>query len=297
MKRKIVISLFALFLFFIAGASVTILYIKNTTATLSRLISLHQIELLREGLVINLQTVQTDLYTVHTPFGKHLDSIVDHVEKLDHAAKGCSSCHHNPELTRRIKEVQHDIEEYKNALSYYITASANIKRIDKLKMDAATIGNHLLGLTQDMTFTASKRLQEMTSTALVKIKNARIILFATLTFALFLALWVSVHLTKAITHPINELVNSARVIASGNLGYKTSYQDRTEFGELANSFNTMSTAIKGEREKIDRYIEQLSGLYNITLSLYKIAEMEEAYKEICRHINDLLKVKQCIIII
>jgi signal transduction histidine kinase/HAMP domain-containing protein len=297
MKRKIVFSLFALFLFFTGGAVITTFYITNTTATLSRLISLHQVELLREGLVINIQTVQSDLYTVYTPLGKHLDSIVDHVERLDAAADGCSSCHHNPELTKRIGEVHHLIEDYKNSLSYYITASANAQRAEKLKLDAAETGNKLLGLTQEMTFTASKRLQEITKSALIKIRNARIILFGTLILALFLALWVSVHLTRAVTHPINELVNSARMIASGNLGYKTAYQDKTEFGELANGFNAMSTALKGEREKIDRYIEQLSGLYNITLSFYKIAETEGAYKEICRHVADLVKVQQCILIL
>ncbi len=297
MKRKIVLSLLALFLFFTGGAVLTTLYITNTTATLSRLISLHQVQLLREGLVINIETVQSDLYTVHTPLGRHLDSIVDHVERLDAAADGCSSCHHNPELTKRIGEVHSLIGDYKNALSYYITASANAVRVDKLKMDAAEIGNKLLGLTQEMTFTASKRLQDITSNALIKIRNARIILFGTLIMAFFLALWVAVHLMRAITNPISELVNSARMIASGHLGYKTSYQDKTEFGELANGFNAMSTALKGEREKIDGYIEQLSGLYNITLSFYKIAEMEVAYKEICRHVADLMRVRQCILIL
>ncbi len=250
MKRKIIIALLALFLLFTAGAAVTMLYITNTTATLSRLIALHQIELLREGLVINLQTVQSDLYTVHTPLGQRLDSIVKNVEKLDTAANGCSSCHHNPELAGRISEVQSLIVNYKNALSYYITASADFQRIEKIQLDAAAIGNKLLGLTQEMTFTASKRLQQLTSSTLVKIKNARVILFGTLLFALALGLWVSVHLTRAITRPVNELVSSVRMVASGHLGYKTSYDDKTEFGELARNFNAMSERLKEEREHL-----------------------------------------------
>jgi len=297
MKRKIVLSLFALFLFFTVGAVLTTLYITNTTSTLSRLISLHQVELLREGLVINIQTVQTDLYTVHTPFGKHLDSIVNHVRKLELAADGCSSCHHSPDLTRRIAEVHDLIHEYENSLSYYITASADTKRIEKLKTDAAETGNRLLGLTQEMTFTASKKLQEITRSALIKIENARVILFVTLICAFFLALWVAFHLTRTITHPINELVNSVRMIASGHLGYRTSYRDRTEFGELAESFNAMSITLKSEHERIDRYVGQLSGLYHITLSLYGIAESEDVYREICRHVADLVKVKQCALIL
>ncbi len=250
MRRKIILSLFVLFLFFTVGIVFTTLYITNTTETLSRLISLHQIELLREGLVINIQTVQSDLYTVHTPLGRHLDSIVKHVEKLDAAAAGCSGCHHKPELKRRIEEVQGLIKDYKDALSYYITASANAEMVEKLKMDAAHIGNTLLGLTQEMTFTASKKLQEMTAGALIKIKNAQGILFGTLILAFFLALWVSVRLTKAVTKPIGELVNSARMIASGHLGYKMLYEDKTEFGELARNFNSMSERLKEEQEQL-----------------------------------------------
>ncbi len=297
MKRKIVLSLFALFLFFSVGAALTILYITNTTATLSRLIELHQIELLRDGLLINLQTVQTDLYTVHTPLGQDLDRIVSNVDNLDKAAAACSSCHHNPELTKRIQEIQADIKDYESDLSFYITASADADRIEKLKMHAAHTGNHLLGLIQDMTITAGVKLQKMTGSALVRINNARLVIFITLILALFLALGVSVHLTRVITRPIRELVDASRMIASGRLGYETSYNDSTEFGELARSFNAMSAALKSGREKTDRYIEQLSGLYNITLSFYKVTEMEDVYKEICRHVADLVKVRECTLIL
>lgn len=250
MKKKIILPLLALFLLFATGALVTAIYISKTTTTLNRLIELHQIEILREGLVINLQTVQSDLYTVHTPLGQRLDSIVKNVEKLDEAANRCRSCHHSRELARRIAEVQDLIVDYKNAVSYYITVSADIKRIEKIQLDAAAIGNKLLGLTQEMTFTAGKRLQQMTSSTLLRIKNARIILFGTVLFAFILGLWISVHLTRAVTRPVNEIVSSVRMVASGHLGYKTAYDDRTEFGELARNFNSMSERLKEEREHI-----------------------------------------------
>lgn len=250
MKKKIILSLLTLFLLFATGALVTALYISNTTTTLNRLIELHQIEILREVLVINLQAVQADLYTVHTPLGQRLDSIVKNVEKLDKAANSCRSCHHNRELARRITEVQDLIVDYKNAVSYYITASADIQRIEKIQLDAAAIGNKLLGLTQEMTFTAGERLQQMTSSALIRIKNARIILFGTVLVAFFLGLWISVHLTRAVTRPVNEIVSSVRMVASGHLGYKTAYDDSTEFGELARNFNSMSERLKEEREHI-----------------------------------------------
>ena len=47
----------------------------NTTTTLSRLVTLHQIEDLRRHLIISIQTVQSDLYTVNTRLGQKIDAI------------------------------------------------------------------------------------------------------------------------------------------------------------------------------------------------------------------------------
>ena len=52
------------------GAVMTMFYILRVTTRLDTLITLHQVEILRRGLVINVQTVQSHLYTLGTSFGK-----------------------------------------------------------------------------------------------------------------------------------------------------------------------------------------------------------------------------------
>jgi signal transduction histidine kinase len=59
----------------------------------------------------------------------------------------------------------------------------------------------------------------------------------------------------------------------------------------------MSAALQSEREKTDHYIEQLSGLYQVTVSLYSIAQMQDAFREICGNIARILKVRQCILLL
>ena len=76
-KRKIILSLLALFVFFTSATLISTLYIENTTEELLRLVKLHQIENLRRSLVISIQTVQSDLYTLNTPLGHNLYSVVD----------------------------------------------------------------------------------------------------------------------------------------------------------------------------------------------------------------------------
>ncbi|MEK7196255.1 MAG: hypothetical protein AAB151_01175, partial [Nitrospirota bacterium] len=97
MKKKIILSLFFLFLLFTMGSVMTMFYILRVTTRLDTLITLHQVEILRQDLDINVQTVQSHLYTLGTSFGKELDVIVENVATLDNAVQKCSGCHHSPE--------------------------------------------------------------------------------------------------------------------------------------------------------------------------------------------------------
>jgi len=256
MKRKIILSLLTLFLFSALGVGIATLYILNTTSTLSSLINLHQIEDLRQNLVMSIQSVQSDLYAVNTTFGRTLDSISENVNKLDESAGKCSSCHHAPEVARNIEDVQKLVLNYQNALSYYITASNDTKRITQLKIDAAAIGNQILVKTEEMSARASSKLETMTASAMGEIKRAWIILAVTIALTLLFGIFVAIHLTRSITRPISNMVNATRMIAAGDLGYSIDTRDTTEFGELAKHFNSMSSALKGSYTKLEKEIEE-----------------------------------------
>jgi alpha/beta superfamily hydrolase len=68
MKRKIIISLLALLMFFAFGAVVSIQLISHSTTELDYILNLHHIEQMRKSLVSDLQTVQSNLYTLNNPF-------------------------------------------------------------------------------------------------------------------------------------------------------------------------------------------------------------------------------------
>ena len=149
MKRKIIIALLALFIFSAIGAVIATLYIRNITSTLGKLIELHRVADLRQNLIISIQTVQSELYTVGTSLGHNIDLITENVGKLEESAHYCTTCHnhHSPDVITSIGLIETDIRQYQTALSNYITASANRGRITRLKLDAAEIGNRLLART------------------------------------------------------------------------------------------------------------------------------------------------------
>jgi len=256
MKRKIILSLLLLFLFSASGALLAAFNITTTTDTLSRLISLHQIEDLRKHLIISIQTVQSDLYTVRTTLGRTEDTIVDNVSALNAAAGACSSCHHSAEVNRSILDIQDLIGEYQEALSYYITASANRQRIEQLKTDAAGIGNRLLETTGAMSLQAGRKLQAVTTAAMMRIRTARLILFLTMGATFAVGIIAAVRLIRSVTGPVETLLGATRAISAGDLGHTVSVPDRTELGELAARFNDMSLALRESYAKLEREITE-----------------------------------------
>jgi diguanylate cyclase (GGDEF)-like protein/PAS domain S-box-containing protein len=256
MKRKILLSFLMIFMISSLGAVFAYLHVRNTNDMLSRLINLHKIETLRQQLLRSIQTVQSDLYTVNTDLGNKLDFIIENVANLEHAAKNCSSCHHTPEIASQIGELQMIVGDYQDALSFYITASANKEQINKNKLEAARIGNRLLIKTEDMSMQASNKLKSVTVDAMQKVNRVTATLVATMMLALILGIIVAVYLTKAITRPIDALLDATRMITSGKLEYTLNYTDTTEFGELASHFNAMSRSIHTGYTKLEEEIAE-----------------------------------------
>ena len=254
MKKKIILSLFALLLFFSIGAVSGVLYITSTTTELRKLIELYQVEESRRSLIINIQAVQSNLHTANTSFANELDSIIENVIILEESANKCSSCHHSRELSTRIIGMQSLVRDYETILSYFLTTRANSERLLKIKEEAVALGNQLISTTGKMSHSASTSLDEKTNAAMANIDYVKIILYATICVSLILSILVAIRLTKSITRPVSALLNATRMITSGKFGSMISYRDKTEFGELAEHFNVMSTAVKDGYDKIQREI-------------------------------------------
>lgn len=255
MKRRIVMSVIALIFIMGLGAVLSTLFITSTTENLKRLIWLHQIEHMRQDLVISVQTAQADLYKFNEATGSQLDSVIRDVNHLRTAAHDCSSCHHAPEVAAQILSIQNLVEDYALGMSKYVTATVNPKRLERMKIDTAQIANSLLSLTEDMSVRASERLDLMTRLSLKRLSVARSVLHITIILSLLLGIGIALHLARYSGKPIGELLDATRAITSGNLGYTIPVRDKREFGELATNFNSMSTALRNSYDMLKREIK------------------------------------------
>lgn len=244
MKKKIIIGLSILFFLFLSGGLMAVLYIGNTTKRLDRLIQLHKVGIQREDLVIRIQQVAADRNALGTRYNRRLDEIVLDVKRLDEAARGCQGCHHDPPVSKNIEDLIDYTEEYKRALSRLITTSANIIRIGFMEDETVRIEADLIKVAKDAAFTANRRLEEKTESALGTIKDAKGILYCTIAGGLLSAIVIAFFLMKSLTKPLNELLLATRRIAGGHLDHRINLKSKNEFEELANSFNIMTADLK-----------------------------------------------------
>lgn len=293
MRKRIILSLVLLFALFTSGAGISMYYINVTADRLDSLVGLHQVEIMRQNLVIMAQKVQSELYTVNTVFRQELDTVVADVRSLDSAVHACLNCHHVPEIERRLKDLHPLVEEYKKTLSYAITASANKERIEKIKIMASDIGNDILSRTTEMTIIATRHLKERTSEAVREINNSRDILIATMIGAFVIALLIAISLTREITQPVAELLDFARRLASDKFDKGPLYRGKNEFGELAAAFEQMRVNLLESKERIMNFIRKLSGLYETTLSIHSVAELGTMFSGLPVEIAGLLNVEEC----
>ncbi|MDW7772973.1 MAG: ATP-binding protein [Desulfobulbaceae bacterium] len=252
MKKKIIISFVSLFLLFFGGIVTTLYIINMTTANLNALLTLHKVEIIRQDLVISVQTVQSNLYTAGTLFGKELDIIVDNVLTLGERANTCIECHHDQHVEDEILELLKLTEQYKDALSYFITSTADVQRIQRLQSLAADIGDSIINKSQWMAKSANEALRQKTTSAMQKVSSSKRILAITLVFAVFVVILISLYLINSITKPVAELLNATRTIKTGNLQFRIEEQLKDEFRELASSFNEMAVSLQEQYQKLQQ---------------------------------------------
>jgi HD-GYP domain-containing protein (c-di-GMP phosphodiesterase class II) len=79
--------------------------------------------------------------------------------------------------------------------------------------------------------------------------------------AVLISILVSIFAARRITNPLHVLTQSSRALARGDFSQRVSLLSRTEIGELANTFNTMSDELEHFVEDLKRAAEENRELF------------------------------------
>ncbi len=250
MKKKIIIGLSIFSLIFLIGGIYIITTIETATSKLDNLVKLHQVEILREHLLIRIKRVQSDLNLKNTRYARSIDTVITNVKNMETMSDTCFKCHHSTDVTNRLKDLKTEVKAYKNSLSRVFTISANMRRLEAEEDMAFEIGEQLITKVNNMISMASITLESKTQSSLREIAQTKSILYILVAIVPFLAAGLGFIFIRGFTKPVNVLLQATRKLESGNLDYQIEGLS-DEFREVAISFNKMSTSLKNYMHKIE----------------------------------------------
>jgi two-component system sensor histidine kinase ResE len=96
--------------------------------------------------------------------------------------------------------------------------------------------------------------------------SVRTLIFYAALAATVLSTIVGLHMSKSISSPLQQISRAALGVARGKYGRQAEVTTNDEVGQLASSFNYMSTTLK---ETVDALSEEKTKLENIMLSMYE----------------------------
>lgn len=255
MKKKIIIGLSIFSFVFVAIGLYSILVMEKATAELDNLIKLHQVEILREHLLIQVKRTQSDLYLKNTRHAQTIDTIVAHVRTMSAVVNTCFDCHHSEQVLNRLNNLKAQIEDYKNALSRVFTVRANAVRLRAEEDGAYKKGVEIISELDTIITMTNKKLGEKTDTASRQIARTKLIFYFLFMVIPLSAIILSAFFIQSFTRPVTALLTATRRLKSGDLAYRIP-KLKDEFGEVAESFNEMASSLKETCQKM-QWAEQL----------------------------------------
>ncbi|HXY61914.1 MAG TPA: ATP-binding protein [Nitrospirota bacterium] len=255
MKKKIIIGLSIFSLVFLVSSVYTITTIEHATAKMDNLIKLHQVEILREHLLIQIKRAQSDLYLKDTPYARSVNTIVADVTTMSNAVNTCFNCHHAEQVANRLKNLRDKVEDYKIDLSRALTLRANAKRLRTEEDHAFQLGTELTDEVDNIITIANLKLEQKTQAAFQEITRTKIMLYFLVVVVPIAAIGLSVLFIQGFTSPVQELLTATRQLKKGDLSYRIDGL-KDEFREVAESFNEMAKALRDDSLRM-QWAEQL----------------------------------------
>jgi two-component system sensor histidine kinase AtoS len=250
MKKKIIIVLGVVSMLFLLGGVYLISVIDNNASRFEKLITSHQVELLRERLLLNIREVQADLYSQGIQHAESIDAAAMHVREMEDSIDTCFNCHHNANVMAELRELQKQIDHYGRAVSSVLTLKSQARRFETEQEEARKISNTLIGKINIMIGMTTLRLKNRTENALREVHQTRIFLILLVAVGPLLIAVLAITVIRGVTGPIQVLLDATRRLKAGDLDFRIEGL-RDEFGDLAVGFNAMAGSLKEQLRKIE----------------------------------------------
>jgi signal transduction histidine kinase len=252
MKKKIVFGLAIFALMFFFGGVYIVTTTQATIYELHRLSQLHRTVALRKDLLLSIKKNQENIILRNGHFemeealgGQSMTAIVEK----------CFVCHTSSPFREQIDSLKMQIRGYHVRTHAVFAADPGSTLSENRTRATLTMGDDLIRKMEGIINVTSANLEKQEKAILKKINERKTLLFVMVTIGPFFAVGLAFFLIRALTRPVNSLLDATRRLKSGDLNHRISGL-HDEFGEVAASFNEMAASLKKQMMEMQR-TEQL----------------------------------------
>lgn len=236
MRKRIITALGLILSVFIGGAIYIIITIKDSRTNLDTLITLHQVQILRDELLIHLERVQRDLYLRDTQYARPVEDMMSDLERLNSTVSKCFSCHHPDYIQEQLNNFRANTDVFTNRIR---SITGKTEQTDEIK-DTISIGENLIFKTNQLITRTHSILNKKTAEILNHIDSITIVLYVSLILGFLMTLAITLRIGNLLVRPFEELLKGSESFSKGNLDYRIPENMTGEFSRLARSFNKMA---------------------------------------------------------
>ncbi|MDA8098964.1 MAG: PAS domain S-box protein [Nitrospiraceae bacterium] len=274
MKKKIIIFFIISILFAATGGTYLLIMNERRTEDIDNLIMLHQVEILRGHLLLNIRTVEADLYSQVSRHPESVEAIVSHVNTMETTIKSCFECHHSDNITARLYDLDDQIDQFSHAFSRILTMQGNMKRHADEVERAHIIGDSLISKVNTMIVLTNSMLNKRTEMSIRDMKRTKLTMIALVAAGPILIAVLSLTAYAGFTKPIRVLLGATRKMKGGDLDVRISgLQD--EFQELGDAFDDMAISLQQNTWRLEESEKRYRNLFENAADAIFMLSLEE----------------------
>jgi two-component system, NtrC family, sensor histidine kinase AtoS len=274
MKIKFIIFLTISILLAVVGGSYLLVMSERRIADFDHLIMLHEVEILRNQLLLNVRTVEADLYSQRSRHPEGVDAIVSHVSKMESTMKSCFECHHEESVNARLLDLDDQVGAFSHSLSRILTLQANTKRYEDEVEKAHIICDSLVSKINTMIILTGTKLNEKTEISLRNVARTKLIMVVLVAAGPMMIAILGLTALAGFTKQVQVLLDATRKMKAGELNIRTSGL-KNEFAELGHAFDEMAISLQKHTQTIEESEKRYRHLFESAADAIFILSAEE----------------------
>jgi two-component system sensor histidine kinase AtoS len=243
MKKQIILLLSISILLAVAAGTYLLILIERSSSAFDNLLLLHQVEILRERLLLDIRQVEADLYSQSTRQPESVDAMMNHAGEMENTVKTCLECHHEESVLERLADLNHQVSQFSRGLSMTLTLRANSKQMRDASEKTHLIGNSLINKVNTMIVLTNIKLVRHTEQALRDVHRTKQTIIVLVAAGPLMLAILGFSALGSFTRPIQVLLEATRKVKAGDLDIGISGL-KNEFAELGDAFDDMAHSLR-----------------------------------------------------